>query len=463
MPHLSRAATLISNLSTPTSSVLSSNSGGLQAYADGTTTATTTASYFYLHFFIVSSTQTTDYGVEGWEACDTAQQCVNATGYATGTSQTILTNVTGTGIVDTLQGNEVTLQFSTNGGCCGDYNYGGVVPKNFTTGPYYGAGGTGIAHVWGRQPSQIVSYTSGLYGCLTSDIASAANCFGGIQPSISMIFPTNGTTTRDFGAWLVNVSTTDLSTYQGTIEIVYENNATGETHQDFGQYASGVSTINTPVIKGTLLNPIVNLKATSTWTATPYYTWHDQTGGTQVVTGGTITFTIDPQSTSTQPSSTIGTISPFLPLSFASTSDQLASVCTPAADWTDVGGGIRYGICYGWNLIVTYGQNIAQGIIASAYGTIKGVFPFSVPLDLYADVQTNANALNATTTDPTISITMPYCVPSCTSTSSRTILLVSSSTKILYVGSQWDTLQQYLWDFLFIVIVFTTIRHERHT
>lgn len=331
------------------------------AYASGTNPS---PDYYYL---LTSTTSSSDPYPSGLSVVDT--DIINPS------NTSFLHAVTGTLSSAITVGKSILLGVSANG------------PNNIDEGVgFLGSGSYSVNH---NGSSQHWSFDSLPYFCLATTFAECGSS-SPPSPTISLTYPINGSSIRDFGAWLVNVSTTDSSSYQGTTEVVYYGGYGSSTFQDFGSFAQGISSVPTPVIKSTLLNPIINVSATSTWYAQPFYVWRDSSGTEESTSGTIISFFINPQSASSSPTSTLGVLNPFLPVTSSSASSTVSNpyVCSGI---TDIGNCVLYVIynaaqfLFVPNVAVT--SYLSQSVIA-----LQNAPPFSGVFQTLSAVQSAASS-----------------------------------------------------------------------
>lgn len=308
------------------------------------------------------------------------------------------------------------------------------------------------------------------------------------EPTITgnITIASSGYNGPDFTNWVIAITppTSSISTYYGKISYqagptwTFVNNIYSDT---FAITTNQTSTIYWPVHKSqSLFNYQNNNGVTSSWSAQLYLS----TSTTFSSVTDSSTFIISPFATTSTLSSVIqtnasGTTStvalneltgPFFwnamqPFTgggtwytetIASSSAKLYASCTPASDWTDVGGGIAYGICVGWNLITSKTGEFFANTAQTTYSALSKVFPFSIPITFYDNIKVAAQT--ATTSSASITFTIPSFVP--LPTSSRTMTIYSSSNDAPPFQSDWFTMQTYLWQFALVAIIFLTIRHE---
>lgn len=286
-----------------------------------------------------------------------------------------------------------------------------------------------------------------------------------VTPTANIVFPDQDSVVPNFSNWYVEVQNINdpnsLVTGVGVIYQVGTSTVWRDTLAINSTYGS--STVDFKIAKNSLLS----LYASTTVQAMPYMIVNGS-----MVYGNAETFIINPNLTgsldqqtfngsTTVATSTYVNAGPFfgsapstrVPVS----GNDMQQTCVIPSDWS---GYLTYAICYGWNLVTSWGSTAAQNTTAVVYNTAKGVFPFSVPLTLYSEVTEVASTTLATTTAQNIEVTLWNCVPMCVATSSRTLVIVSSAWTMPYIGDSWFLLQQYLFDVLLIIIIFTTVRHH---
>jgi len=355
-----------------------------------------------------------------------------------------------------------------------------------------GAAGTNVGLYGANTTFQMNTSNSGIehlfvpWMVMGDSTSSIVNFSPTATPSILFNFPVDGTTTAPFNFLSATISgLTPSSTYAITEVTTYNGkNVYGQQMQNTGAYFSrfGYST-PFPIINdigfgsdfgmvseidlyditqnGYLSSvQLPNVSSSIHWALIPYINnGFNEVNGTTTIRD---TFPIYVQATSTNPVTTPWdgnivngtTTNPLINTTSTFT-------CAPPDSLTDIAGGLAYGVCYGWNFISTRAQTAASDLLSITFNGAQHVFPFSIPLTLYQNFSQSASSTLSSSTDAMISFTLPYCNPLCTATSGRTMIIMSSSTKVYYVSDQWFQLQVYIYDLVIILVIFFTARHGR--
>jgi hypothetical protein len=416
--HFAHAALIISDITTPTSTI---SVGGDNAFFDGTTSATTTASYIYVRIFLVGHGSPAD-GIVAQLLCINGNvDCINADGYATGTSQTIIPNQDfgNPAVWNQLDGNFVTIRYPTTGGCCGSKNLGGYIPNNdfFSMSNAFSA-----ATYWGRSPANngflAGNGFDGLYGCLASTVAEAVNCTPSTPspPSISFLYPVDGSTTPQFSPWLVQVENMTSTNHYSAIvhwsmrnHIANPSNLVGVSFQFSGNqvgppsfsdsvsdfFGNSTGTVPIPKADRDLYSyPLVIPANDDLWSASAYL--YDTTQGGGFLASSTISFTMLRYGAIYDGVvGKVGTTTYYIPQINASGTLQIttttnnftgglpssaegSSTCVAATGITDVPGGLRYGLCE--TALLLFDPNTipaSKDFIANQLNLLKAVPPFA--------------------------------------------------------------------------------------
>jgi hypothetical protein len=259
------------------------------------------------------------------------------------------------------------------------------------------------------------------------------------DPVITFLYPTDATTTPPFSPWIFSVVAPNASdTYQISVhwqQLEYGTGILGGNglwpnanyFQIFGdtsvQFQGTGSAMNIPVARPSRdLNYTYDKFNEDLWTATAYL--RDVTAGNIVATSsinftllrygadyggaigavGTTTYYtpgINASGTLITNSSTNNFTAPVdggVPLRNASSSNG----CTPAADWTDVGGGISYGLCTATYNLFTPNDAYTTDI-ENTFSNIQQDFPFSAAYSVLNGVA-KAAVQSASSTTSTLSL-----------------------------------------------------------
>lgn len=268
--------------------------------------------------------------------------------------------------------------------------------------------------------------------CIADDPTSCSGLPSGGTPSISFIYPVGGSTTPPFSPWELqfnNLTSTD--SYWSTIHWIRTDNGCGNSGipgypyqycQLFSDTSNSFTSNSTdPLLK--IARPDRNLgfqydKYTQdTWTATAYL--YDNTYGNQIVATSSINFTMlrgagdyggaigavgtttfiipDVSATGTLliTTSTNSYIQPVINSPNANNTSS-STGCAPAADWTDVGGGISYGLCTATDQLFTP-SNAYTADITQSFTNIQGDFPFNFVYGTIGQIGSAASVANAAT------------------------------------------------------------------
>lgn len=253
--------------------------------------------------------------------------------------------------------------------------------------------GTGVYGVYGA-PTLVSGFSALYYG--NRGTQSPYLVWNGYTPpsgpsrfTSGFIFPTSTYVGPDFSNWAIRISSLATNTvYTGSVVYqvgnVFNNN--GNQYQDYFSLNSGNSTsvVWTVPKSHSLFSYQNNNGTTSLWLADVYDLSHGPAPSSSEVV-----FTITPFATSTPTSPGANLAGPFFynavqpftggsyfPQSLASSSALLAGMCTPASDWTDIGGGLAYAGCSIINYLFVPSDssvnNFANSILA-----MESVPPFS--------------------------------------------------------------------------------------
>lgn len=254
-----------------------------------------------------------------------------------------------------------------------------------------------------------------LYDTTSTETSEPSN----FSPFISLLFPQNGTSTYSFDPWIAYAS--GLKDHKYNLSIHYYsdqvlNPPTGGTDSvtfngtDLFENASGtysgavaIPRINVPKFHGidgatsTLFTATLQLFDITTgnnrvaYTTSSYYIILIPSGQTLVpVRIPTITTNSADQNS--------------IILSIASSSNIMTepvitsstAYCSPASDWTDVGGGIRYGLCWTSNLLL-FSNISSQNFLNTQVIKFESIPPFSIYFDIMNAVSSSVNSYNMAT------------------------------------------------------------------
>jgi len=239
--------------------------------------------------------------------------------------------------------------------------------------------------------SPSVSYNGTPSFCMV-DTGSSGDCAGstpGVSVPAYFNFPTSTYSGPDFSNWQIQLNglATD-TTYYGEIDYqpgdvftyvqkIYSDKFTASVSSE-----GGTVNINWPVQKN-IANSLYNYQnhdtTSSDWIALLYVSTSSNMTG--LATSGQVTFNITPYSSCSPTSTPTGYYAamagPFFwnyyqfsgsqqCQTLASTTGNLyAPDCTPAASWTDIGGGLNYAICSAENKLFTPDKGLSDSLNTS--------------------------------------------------------------------------------------------------
>lgn len=363
----SYASVFVDSTFTPTTTISAgydTNVTGIPQYATSTGTQYGGTFYQLIHVNSVS-VGGGDFGMLGFLACtdQNGGTCVNADAYSLdGTN--LLTNVADTGIVGALSDQDVILRFPS-GTLTGFTN-------DFVLVGYFGTVNGVFPEVFWANTFSAINY---LWGCSATSLTEAWECNNVIAPipSISFVYPLNATSTSDFLNWKVrfNVATATNRLYQ--IQINYGQGTSTQPYVDIfptalqgSQITAGYLDLTTILYKHIKLFNGENISAQAhiisvnadvcpNWTPcsitdTASDIINFTIDSAKQITIQTITSSTNPLIIQQAAQTVIDVTNPANPSNFfgdtgitatttiSSSSQIAASFCTPAADWTDIGG-----------------------------------------------------------------------------------------------------------------------------
>jgi hypothetical protein len=312
---------------------------------------------------------------------------------------------------------------------------------------------------------------------------SIADCAASPPPGASMInfvFPENGTTTPPFSPWILSIDgATTTNRYRAEVQWTRINHDCGYNALYFTYFSCRIwndksvsfhgstSTILLPITKPDRdLEYVYDKFTDDLWAAEAFL--YDETQGRSFVATSTINFTMLRYYGDYGGSiGAVGTTTYQRPIINASgtidysegTSNFTSQVaggqklrnasstsgCTPASDWTDVGGGISYGLCTATNQLFSPGEAYTADI-QNSFANLQGDFPFSFAYSTLGAISTAAQAATASTS----SLSLPLWGANITILSSSTLsgfvgesnkdMIFKAQDAVAWVGVAWAAL-----------------------
>lgn len=260
----------------------------------------------------------------------------------------------------------------------------------------------------------------------------------GISDQVNFIYPENMLTTPDFLNWFVNLQ--DQGGLPGNLLIKYGQSTSSLDFVDHQQVAfdtsffnnatTGIISGNFSIKKSILLNPIINLKATSTWYAYAEFQTQD---GVVDVKSNTIKFIIDPQASVAISSSTQSAGVNFFQQQIFSSSTSQWEIC----GLSHLDGCLINSFNWVFQQLVQPHQ-VIKDQLRYEFDNIKAVFPFSLA---NAVVQSVSSSTTGTSYGQSLSI--EYLNNTETATSSYTLISPTflkdmMTTKVCSAGCAQD-------------------------